>query len=345
MTVLLQKSFNTVDLGSKTLSDRFLGFAARRYLGGMNVPSTVAKVKQLNTGGTHVILDLLGENGNVSGTKQERADRVRFVGDLIRAEYLNASVAMRLGQFDGDIRLMLWVAGCISKTGTMVWFDSEKKDTIDDLICAYKLAVSENVGEIGIALQAYLHRTMADVQELVNFSKYNQLPVIIRPVRGVYVSEADIREIPKMHENLARMMQFIETCGVESVHQYPASHHPEQIARAILLHYKHGTHVRGAQLLYGVYDGKILRVMRDQFGIPTILYVPFGPHTTAYLTRRLEETGGAVKGLLLAGLRERRNADTVVRLVINYDLDLANPLLPFVPRANPLLMIACDTPI
>lgn len=325
-------SIRHIDFGKPTLSDRFFGVAARRYLGGMDVPSAVAKVKRINAAGSNVILDLLGENGNVSGTKQERADRVRFVGDIVHAEYLNASIAMRLGQFDGDIRLMLRVANYISKLGIFVWFDSEKKDSIDELFNAYKMAVGENVGGIGIALQAYLHRTMMDVQELTNFSRYNLLPVIIRPVRGVYVSDADIKEIPKMHENLARMMQFIETCDVASVHMYPASHHPEQIARAILLRRRLHTQVKGAQLLLGVYDGKMLHIMREQFAIPTELYVPFGPHTTAYLSRRLEETGGAVKGLLLAGLRERRNADEVVRLVTLYEVDMTNPLLPFVPR-------------
>ena len=325
-------SLRHIDLGKPTPSDRFFGFAARRYLGGTNVPDTVAKVKKINQAGSHVILDLLGENGNVSGTKQERADRIRFVGDIVHAEYLNASIAMRLGQFDGDIRLMLWVTNYLVKLGILVRFDAEKKDTINDLINAYKMAVVENTGGIEIALQAYLHRTIEDVRELVKFSRVNGLPVIICPVRGVYVAEADFKDIKEMHENLARMMQFIETCGVESVQMYPASHHPEQIARAILLHRRMHTHVKGVQLLLGVYDGKMLHVMREQFAIPTELYVPFGPHTTAYLTRRLEETGGAVKGLLLAGLRERRNADEVIRLVTLYDVDTANPLLPFVPR-------------
>jgi len=295
------------DLGKPTWKDRGAAIAASRYFVGTTVESLVDGTKKLNVERFGVIADLVGESKDCE-KKQLRADRIRIIGDIILSEELEAAIALRPGQFGYDYKLLREVADELAKKGIFVWIDIEKRDTVDLTISAYLDIVGENPGRVGLALQAYLNRTMRDIDRLIAFTICNGIEIHIRPVRGVYVGEADMGML-EMHENLTRMMDVLATCGNANVIQHPASHHPLQIAHGIKLNKQYGNVVRSIQLLMGVFR-RIPGMIRDA-GTPTEIYMPYGPELEAYLRRRNEEAGGTMRGLLLAGFNERRNIRTL----------------------------------
>ncbi len=300
-------------LGKPTFMDRTLNVFAGRYFAGTNFPHMIGRVQKLNTDGFPVILDLLGEKGNASGSKESRLTKTRFVGSVIVSEGLKASIALRPGQFENDFAMTKMIVNELAKKGIFVWIDIERRDSVDGTIAVYKDCVLENPGKVGLALQAYLERTMGDIYSLGDFAIQNRVPLHIRPVRGVYVDEADYKEIPEMHKELAEMITRMAAYGPAMV-QHIGSHHPEQIARAIKLRKENPESIASVQLLLGVYK-RMPAFLQTQTTMPIEIYVPFGPNTAAYLKRRLQEAGGAVIGLMKARMGEGDNMATVEECV------------------------------
>jgi proline dehydrogenase len=289
--------------------DRTLNLFARRYFAGTDFPHMIKRVKALNENGFPVILDLLGEKGNASGSKESRLTKTRFVGSVIETEGLNASIALRPGQFENDFEMTRMIVKELAKREIFVWIDMEKGESIDGTIKTYKDVVVDYSGRVGLAVQAYWKRTMRDLDQLVSFAEFYQVDVHIRPVRGVYVDEADYKELAMMHYKLREMIDWLARVS-PYMKQHVGSHHPDQIARAICWNQKKPGSVDSIQLLLGVYK-RMPSFLQTLTNMPIEIYVPFGPSTAAYLKRRLQEAGGAVKGLLMARLNEGKNFDRI----------------------------------
>jgi len=327
------------DLGKPTIKDRVLnlrlgGLGGGRYFAGTTVKAMVRRVSELNFRGFEVIVDLLGEEGNGCGTKQDKADRTLAVARVISELGLKAQIAIRPGQFDYDYRLLERLARAIvDDTGVFIWVDIEKRTTLEPTKNAYKHLAIERPGKVGLALQSYYVDAPNHRDELIEFAFVNGVPIHIRTVRGVYVDESDFKTIAEMHAQLAEDTYILATSKVRGVHVHLGSHEPLQLALAARLHRDCPEAMKEAQVLLGVNSEHAYSTIAKEGKIPVRIYVPFGPTTYKYIRRRLEEAGGTVKGLLGARLGETRTLQIFRYGIYEAAHDPTNPKHPFIEVA------------
>jgi len=152
---------------------------------GEDPDSALRAAAEFKRDGIAVVLTRLGENV----THREEADEVaeHYLGllDRIAAERLDAEVSVKLTQlgFDLDVDQTLAhatrLAARARSHGRSLWVDMEGSAYTEKTLAFYERlkAASPNVG---VCLQAYLHRTAADLQRLL------PLEPQIRLVKGAY---------------------------------------------------------------------------------------------------------------------------------------------------------------
>jgi proline dehydrogenase len=131
-----------------------------------------------------------------------------------------------------------------------------------------------------VALQAYLHRTPADLERLLPLGGH------IRLCKGAYVEEPEVAVNSKSAVDTAYATQLRTLMADEEVRPAVATHDLELVGLAREL-----ARDREApfefQMLYGVRSALQRHLVAD--GFPLRVYLPFGSQWYPYLTRRLAE--------------------------------------------------------
>jgi proline dehydrogenase len=170
---------------------RFVRRAVRSFMPGEDLASAMAAAQTTRTGGVTAAFTRLGENLTDLSEADAIAAHYLTVLDEIATRKLDAEVSIKLTQlgYDLDVEAAYGhfdtIARRAAQVGTVVWIDMEGSAYVEGTIVFYERAraAHENVG---LCLQAYLHRTPADVQRL--------LPIrpAIRLVKGAYAESATI---------------------------------------------------------------------------------------------------------------------------------------------------------
>ncbi|MGM7722188.1 proline dehydrogenase family protein [Metabacillus sp. Hm71] len=154
----------------------------------------------------------------------------------------------------------------------------EESAKTDQILNLYKSVVVE-YPNIGVTLQAYLHRTMDDLNDLLNY------PGAIRIVKGAYQEPSDIC-IPRSDELDQRLLELVDLC-VKAGHQISIASHDEAIYKQIMERgYLQNPHVE-AEMLYGIRP-ELCKQLKDR-GIPVRVYLLYGVEWYLYLTHRIAE--------------------------------------------------------
>jgi proline dehydrogenase len=262
---------------------------ASRFVAGETLAEALAAVRVLNGKGITASLDLLGES--VTNDREARATRDAYLDILSRIhdQRLDANVSLKLTAMGMDISEDLCVANMhdvltrAQEVGTFVRLDMESsaytEQTLrlfeDRLYPAYK-------DHVGIVLQSYLYRTMADVERAID------LRCRVRICKGAYKEPAAVAYPDKrdVDANYVKCMHVLMERG-----NYPglATHDP-----AIITEAKRFAKERGItpdryefQMLYGVRRDLQEQLVRE--GYRMRVYVPFGTQWYPYLMRRLAE--------------------------------------------------------
>jgi proline dehydrogenase len=105
---------------------------------------------------------------------------------LVKADGLDAQISVKPTQlgFDQDKEVCFQHLAALTDAavaaGNFMWLDMESSPYVDGTIALYK-RLRERTPKVGIAIQAYLHRTAADIEPLVAIS------AAIRLVKGAYL--------------------------------------------------------------------------------------------------------------------------------------------------------------
>ena len=170
---------------------RFVRRAVRSFMPGEDLASGVAAAVDCQTVGVKAAFTRLGENLTDLAEADAVADHYRTVLDEIASSRLDGEVSIKLTQLGYDLdvetafRHFDSIARRAAEVGTWAWIDMEGSAYAEGTIAFYERAraVHDNVG---LCLQAYLHRTPADVQRLL------PLRPGIRLVKGAYDEPATI---------------------------------------------------------------------------------------------------------------------------------------------------------
>jgi proline dehydrogenase len=262
---------------------------ARRFVAGESADDALEVVRRLNADGFATTIDLLGED-------------VRRTIDADRAHHGQLALIERLARTTVDTNLSLKLSAlglAFEPEATLVRFEGilaaaaqslrdpfVRVDMEGSALVAPTLAiVGAAFGEYpntGPALQAYLHRTPADV------ARMNAFGTRVRLCKGAYNEPAAIA----IQSAEAIRVQYLALATLLLVHgTYPAiaTHDPLMMAavRQVAREREIAADRFEFQLLYGVRPD-LQRALLDD-GYRVRIYVPFGTAWAKYFRRRVIE--------------------------------------------------------
>ncbi|HLV90013.1 MAG: proline dehydrogenase family protein [Acidimicrobiales bacterium] len=258
---------------------------ARRFVAGDTLDEAVAVARTLNADGFQVSLDLLGEEVHDKETALAAVDRYLECLDRIATERLDANIAVKpthLGlavaeELAADSIARLAIRA--SEVGTTVTIDMEDSRYTGGTVDMYALAQEEH-GNLGLALQACMKRTPADLERLIPLGGH------IRLCKGAYLEPPEVALTTKRQISIAYADQLRSLMASSGVMPAIATHDDELIELAVELAASR-TGPFEFQMLYGVRPDLQRRLVAE--GFPLRVYLPFGSEWYPYLTRRLAE--------------------------------------------------------
>lgn len=174
-----------------------------------------------------------------------------------------------------------------------VRLDMEHSAVVDDTLTIYRRLRGEGLDNTGVVLQAYLHRAMNDLIDLL------PLEPNVRVVKGAYLESPDVALRRKGEVDLA-YHQLVRTALTHARFTAVATHDPRAIRNAIRVATEREADFE-FQMLYGVQYGLAARLVTG--GHPVRICVPFGDDWFVYFTRRLAERPANVLFLLRSLVR------------------------------------------
>lgn len=263
-------------------------YFAGRYIAGEELSDAVSAVKSLNKFNMMATMDVLGE----SITKKEEAESATQAAlqtlKIISEEKLNSNLSIKLTQ----LGLQLDPNYCLENVRTIVRtanelnnfvrIDMEDSSCTDDTIDIY-IKVREEYKNVGIVLQAYLHRTETDAVKLMDCGFMN-----FRLCKGIYVEPAAIAFKTKESIN-NNFNKVLKTMLERKAYVGIATHDEELVDYAynLVSDLKLQKNEYEFQMLLGVRPE--LRSQIIQAGHRLRVYVPYGHHWYKYSIRRFKE--------------------------------------------------------
>lgn len=264
-----------------------------RFIAGMTVNEALSACDHVNQEGIAVSLDSLGESVTIESEARASAAIYHQTLDEIHERGLNANVSVKLSQMgmDFDPGLAERVVGEIvehaSAIGSFVRIDMESSAYTEATIAITERLAARFPGCVGTVLQAYLYRTAADVERLL------EQGIRIRLCKGAYKEGPDVAFSTKseVDANYVKLMKRLVTfsnsgsgvfCGIAT--------HDEAIIEELLAFVRMNGVSQTAfefQMLYGIRRDLQRQLTADGFRVR--VYVPFGPEWYPYFMRRLAE--------------------------------------------------------
>lgn len=261
--------------------------AADRYIGGETLEETIVKVKEQNKKGFKTSIEFMGEN---TLTEKEAlhaaAEFVRIAKD-IRNQKLNSTISLDLSHIGLSISKDLCLSNLdaiIQATGsenTEVTISAENVEITDAIIDIYK-TTSQKYNNISITLQAYLHRSKDDFEDLI---KQNGR---IRMVKGAFATPENL-SIPRGTALDERYLHYVDRLLSGNHKCSIATHHGiiQKEVVAMLQKYNTNPDLYEFESLYGIQNEQLAR-LKEQ-GYNTKLYFVYGKEWYLYLCNRIAE--------------------------------------------------------
>ncbi len=264
-----------------------VGRVASRYIAGEKLSDAVKVIKSLHELGAVATIDLLGENSSDPDHVRKAAGTYMEMLDIIEAEKLDSNVSVKpthLGlkiDYDFCREQITAIAAHAAEYGNFVRIDMEDHTCTDDTIRLYQ-EIHDQYDNVGLVLQAYLHRTINDIQPLM------KMKANLRLCKGIYIEPRRIcyRNRNIVIRNYALLLEELLKAGC---YVGIATHCEETIWHARRIIYQLGLKrdQYEFQMLLGVQE-QLRRSLIDE-GHKMRVYVPFGDEWYPYSTRRLKE--------------------------------------------------------
>jgi len=278
---------------------------ASHYIAGEDLADAVLVVKNLMEEGARATLDILGEEILEKEKATAVVNEYILVLQTISSQKLNSTISVKpthIGLkidkdfcYDNMVRLLLEA----KKLGNFVRIDMEDHTCTTDTIQVYQRLLKD-FDNVGTVLQAYLRRTINDINELVTI-KPN-----LRICKGIYEEPREIayKDGFIINRNFAYALEklLVGGCFVGI-----ATHDEKLVCEALKIidHHRIPRDQYEFQMLLGV-EPQLKQIILQQ-GYPLQIYVPFGKEWYAYSLRRLKEspdvTGHVMRGTLRRMLR------------------------------------------
>lgn len=260
---------------------------AKRFVSGHTIDEAVAAVRRLNDQGITATLDILGENVTERKTAEAAVSSYLQTLDAIGQSNIRANVSLKLTQMGLDIDRGFCLANLdricerAAALSCFVRIDMEGSNyTQKTLELFYDLFRKHQ--NVGVVIQAYLHRSLKDIYELIDVGAR------VRLCKGAYQEPPGLafQEMPEIRQNFKQLSEALLLKG-----DYPAmaTHDDELISWVKSFTASHGIGKERFefQMLYGVRPETQRKLAAEGYNLR--VYVPYGTHWLPYFYRRLRE--------------------------------------------------------
>jgi proline dehydrogenase len=275
---------------------------ASRYVAGETLEDALRVVRDLNGQGAMATIDLLGEEVAEREKALAAVEEYRRVFAAIEREGLDSNVSIKLTL----LGLKIDEAFCRDNVATIaqaardcggnfVRIDMEDSSCTDATLRIYR-DLHDRYRNLGVVLQAYMRRTLQDIDELPADG------ASVRLCKGIYVEPREIAW--KGYETVRHnFVQALEKLIARGVYPAVATHDEFLTCAAVALVDRHGLPREGYefQMLLGV-DEQLRRILITG-GHRLRVYVPYGRDWHPYSMRRLRENPEVARHVLRAFLR------------------------------------------
>jgi proline dehydrogenase len=274
-----------------------------RYVAGADFAAVVAVAKALRARNLRSTMDILGEHtDSLAKARQSAADYLALVDRQVEAG-VDRNVSIKLSQLglivDREICLasMREIVARSAAQGGKVRIDMEDSSLTDDTLWVYRSLRAE-FANVGIVLQAYLHRTLSDIEAM------RPLTPDYRLCKGIYI-EAPAVAIQDHDGINANFLRALAAMFAGGSYVGIATHDAALVegAKRMIAERQLGPDRYEFQMLLGVQER--LRDGLVAAGHPVRVYLPYGREWYAYCMRRLKENpsiaGHVVRAMLCRG--------------------------------------------
>jgi proline dehydrogenase len=263
-----------------------LTFLASRFVAGETFDSAIARGRRLVDQGIRATFDLLGEDVKDAASAGRTAEANREMLRLI-PDPLERNVSIKLTNFGLDVsaELCLELSASVVEAARgrngFVRIDMEGSAHTQKTLDVFR-RLRATFDNVGIALQAYLHRTREDVEECVRQGDS------VRLCKGAYKEPAsiawtDMREIRESFRRSAELLLLKGRRPALATHDESLIEHALALARAGGM----SSDRFEFQMLLGLRPRRWQELAAE--GHAVRVYIPYGTHWLPYFQRRLRE--------------------------------------------------------
>jgi proline dehydrogenase len=289
--VLLAGSTNAW-LRERATKTAFVRRSVSRFMPGEQMDDALKASAALRPDGITAMLTHLGENVTKAEEAEEVTQHYLDLLDKVAQAGLDAQISIKPTQLGLDLdralcernldRLMERAA----ERNNFVWIDMESSPYVDPTIALFTRTRAASP-RIGIALQAYLHRTAKDMEALI------PLGSAIRIVKGAYLEPADVA-FPKKSDTDENFHALCTRLMAHDAQQAGCLLHigthdialSDRLSAWIAEHAVPSSAYEFA-MLYGIQRGQQLRLARE--GRRLRVLISYGEYWFPWYMRRLAE--------------------------------------------------------
>ncbi len=264
-----------------------LRFGVRRFIAGETIEETTETIKILNKKGLAVTIDYLGEFVDNQKEASNRTDHTIEAIEMIGQEKLDSQVSLKMTSMGLDIsdslvlNNMRRILDNAERNNVFVTIDMEDFSRCQKTIEIFKM-LKQEYNHVGTVIQAYLYRTMTDIEDLNKFAPN------LRLVKGAYKESAEVAFPVKndVDENFKKIIKMHLLNG----HFTAVATHDDNIieyTKGLVKEHKIPKNQFEFQMLYGIRPERQLELVKEGYRVR--VYVPFGTDWYGYFMRRLAE--------------------------------------------------------
>jgi proline dehydrogenase len=263
-----------------------LTFLARRFVAGEEPSDAVRVGQRLQAKGITTTFDKLGEDVRDRGAAERAAQAAKELLRMI-PEGVERNISIKMSSMGQEIARELCLQNAASildvarEVGGFVRLDMEGSKLTQDTIEVFH-ELRKRYDNVGIVLQAYLHRTLDDVKTAIDRGDR------VRLCKGAYREppEVALQHMSEIRRAFKKAAHLLLEGG-----RYPAiATHDEELIRDTIGHARAGGIEASRfefQMLYGLRRGRWDELVAEGYNMR--IYVPYGTHWVPYFYRRLRE--------------------------------------------------------
>ena len=291
------------------LPKRFVWMFSRSHIAGETVQAAMAACRSLNADGIKTTIDILGEF--IQDLDEARKNRDEYLALIETAERagIDGNYSVKPTMFglliDPEVCYdhIRSIVSQAADHGNFIRIDMEDSSCVDLEIELFRRLKAEFPAHVGLVLQAYLRRTLDDLNDLMDLHT-PEVPLNYRLCKGIYAEPAHIAF--QRHEEInAHFLDDLEFMLQKGIYPGIATHDRALVEGALERIERHQIpkDKYEFQMLYGVTPE--LRRSIVEAGHTMRVYVPYGRHWFGYSTRRLKDNPKIVNSIIKSLLLHR----------------------------------------